>query len=167
MAKKKGGGNARRNNREKANKNAAADAANEGDEEMEDAKDYAIQKELAEKAEKYEGKIQFRNYIPRDPVLRKLRRKKYAVPPIVSEINKQLKEVEAASQTNVISLAPKKPNWDLKRDAAKKLEKLERRTQRAIYELLKEKLESEGQGADNLAAAVEAGTKDMSFENVD
>ena len=107
-----------------------------------------------------------------------------------------------ASQTNVITLAPKKPNWDLKRDTAKKLDKLERRTQRAIYDLLsmyrpphplhsahllffsmicfcssspahililnaEEKLESEGQGADNLAAAVEAGTKDMTFADVD
>jgi hypothetical protein len=57
MAKKKGG-NARRNNnnnKEKAvNKNAAADAANDGDEDMEDAGDYAIQKELAERAAKYE-----------------------------------------------------------------------------------------------------------------
>jgi len=37
---------------------------------------------------------------------------------------------------SLLSLAPKKPNWDLKRDVAKKLEKLDRRTQRAIAELL-------------------------------
>jgi len=30
----------------------------------------------------------------------------------------------------VIATAPKKPNWDLKRDIAKKLEKLDKRTQR-------------------------------------
>jgi len=33
-------------------------------------------------------------------------------------------------------LAPKKPNWDLKRDVEKKLEVLEKRTQRAIVKLL-------------------------------
>jgi len=36
-----------------------------------------------------------------------------------------------------VKLAPRKPDWDLKRDVAKKLEKLERRTQRAIAELIR------------------------------
>ncbi len=39
-------------------------------------------------------------------------------------------------QDPIVSIAPKKPNWDLRRDVAKKLEKLERRTQRAIVELM-------------------------------
>ena len=34
-------------------------------------------------------------------------------------------------------LAPRKPDWDLKRDVSKKLEKLESRTQRAIAELIR------------------------------
>eukprot|EP00696_Hemimastix_kukwesjijk_P016318 gnl/Hemi2/4708_TR1628_c0_g1_i1.p1 gnl/Hemi2/4708_TR1628_c0_g1~~gnl/Hemi2/4708_TR1628_c0_g1_i1.p1 ORF type:complete len:113 (+),score=39.80 gnl/Hemi2/4708_TR1628_c0_g1_i1:44-340(+) len=34
------------------------------------------------------------------------------------------------------NLVPKKLNWDLKRDVNKKLEKLNRRTQRAILEIL-------------------------------
>lgn len=33
------------------------------------------------------------------------------------------------------NVAPKKPNWDLRRDIAGKLAKLEKRTQRAIAEL--------------------------------
>jgi len=37
---------------------------------------------------------------------------------------------------DLVNLAPRKPDWDLKRDVAKKLEKLERRTQRAIAELI-------------------------------
>lgn len=40
-------------------------------------------------------------------------------------------------------MAPRKPDWDLKRDAAKKLERLEKRTQRAIAELIRERLKSE------------------------
>lgn len=35
----------------------------------------------------------------------------------------------------VANVAPKKPNWDLRRDIANKLAKLERRTQHAISEL--------------------------------
>lgn len=35
------------------------------------------------------------------------------------------------------NLAPRKPDWDLKRDVAKKLEKLEKQTQRAIAELIR------------------------------
>lgn len=40
------------------------------------------------------------------------------------------------------NLAPRKPDWDLKRDVAKKLERLEKRTQRAIAELIRERLKN-------------------------
>uniref|UniRef100_A0A671LTV6 Coiled-coil domain-containing protein 12-like n=1 Tax=Sinocyclocheilus anshuiensis TaxID=1608454 RepID=A0A671LTV6_9TELE len=52
---------------------------------------------------------------------------------------------------DLANLAPRKPDWDLKRDVAKKLEKLERRTQKAIAELIRERLkgsEEELAGAD-------------------
>ena len=39
---------------------------------------------------------------------------------------------------DLTTLAPRKPDWDLKRDVSKKLEKLDRRTQRAIAELIRE-----------------------------
>ena len=42
---------------------------------------------------------------------------------------------------DLMKLAPRKPDWDLKRDIAKKLERLERRTQRAIAELIREDAE--------------------------
>ena len=38
----------------------------------------------------------------------------------------------------ILNVAPKKANWDLRRDVAKKLEKLERRTQRALVQLMQE-----------------------------
>mmetsp|Transcript_2842 Transcript_2842/g.7804 ORF Transcript_2842/g.7804 Transcript_2842/m.7804 type:complete len:177 (-) Transcript_2842:1227-1757(-) len=50
---------------------------------------------------------------------------------------------------SVIGMAPKKTNWDLKRDINDKLAKLERRTQIAIVQLLKERLESEAVNAIN------------------
>ena len=42
-------------------------------------------------------------------------------------------------------LAPKKVNWDLKRDIQEKVEKLDRHTQRAIIQLLRERLEQEAE----------------------
>lgn len=42
---------------------------------------------------------------------------------------------------------PRKPNWDLKRDAAKKVDKLERATQRAVADIIRRKLAGETTGA--------------------
>lgn len=53
---------------------------------------------------------------------------------------------------DISSLAPRKPDWDLKRDVAKKLEKLERRTQKAIAELIWERLQQGNE--ENLSAMV-------------
>ena len=44
---------------------------------------------------------------------------------------------------DLLSLAPRKPDWDLKRDAEKKLKRLEKRTAKAIAELTRERLLSE------------------------
>lgn len=49
-------------------------------------------------------------------------------------------------------MAPKKPNWDLKRDVEKKLEKLDRKTQRAVYEVIRQRLQ--GDSESNLAEVV-------------
>ena len=51
------------------------------------------------------------------------------------------------------NLAPKKPDWDLKRDIAPKLEKLEKRTQKAIAELIRERLKEEDLANDVAAGA--------------
>ena len=56
-----------------------------------------------------------------------------------------------------LDVAPKKANWDLKQHIAKKLEKLERRTQQAIVELIKEKVSQDGDAEEQgrlLAAGV-------------
>ncbi|CAO3596537.1 unnamed protein product [Absidia cylindrospora] len=53
---------------------------------------------------------------------------------------------------DLFNLAPKKANWDLRRDVEKKLEKLDRRTQKAILETIRQRLTKEG-GTD-LAEAV-------------
>ena len=42
-----------------------------------------------------------------------------------------------------LNIAPKKVDWDLKRDVEKRLKKLQRRTQRAIVELIRKRVEQE------------------------
>ena len=73
-------------------------------------------------------------------------------------ISKISTEVEALKTPIVIeeidiqNLAPRKPDWDLKRDVSKKLDLLERRTQRAIAELIRERLQKNREGKINLQA---------------
>lgn len=62
------------------------------------------------------------------------------------------------------NLAPRKPDWDLKRDVAKKLERLEKRTQRAIAELIRERLKNNQQM--DLATSVNMGAN-ANQEDVD
>ncbi|XP_048366473.1 coiled-coil domain-containing protein 12 [Sphaerodactylus townsendi] len=62
-------------------------------------------------------------------------------------------------EVDLANLAPRKPDWDLKRDVAKKLEKLEKRTQRAIAELIRERLRGQ---EENLASAIDSAKPDES-----
>lgn len=55
---------------------------------------------------------------------------------------------------DITNLAPRKPDWDVKRDVAKKLERLDRRTQKAIAELIRERLKK---GQEDLAMSVNIG----------
>lgn len=52
------------------------------------------------------------------------------------------------TQELLVNIAPKKANWDLKRDVQPKLDKLERRTQRAMLDMMREeerrRLEEDG-----------------------
>lgn len=63
---------------------------------------------------------------------------------------------------DLFNLAPKKPNWDLKRDVEKKLEKLDRKTQRAIYEIIRQRLEGDTDA--NLAEVVANAEAQQKFE---
>ncbi|XP_017488724.1 PREDICTED: coiled-coil domain-containing protein 12-like [Rhagoletis zephyria] len=58
-----------------------------------------------------------------------------------------------ADDIDLTKLAPRKVDWDLKRNIAKKLEKLERRTQIAIAELIRERILASG--IENLDQATE------------
>merc|ERR1711990_1216452 len=101
----------------------------------------------------------FRSYKPLAPELQESAFDQ-ADPHLIEEKIQDL--LEAGHQTtmieelDIINLAPRKPDWDLKRDIAKKLEKLERRTARAIGEIIRDRLRAE-EGEDDLASAVKAG----------
>ncbi|PNI80970.1 CCDC12 isoform 9 [Pan troglodytes] len=109
--------------------------------------------------------LRLRNYVPEDEDLKK-RRVPQAKPVAVEEKVKE--QLEAAKPEPVIeevdlaNLAPRKPDWDLKRDVAKKLEKLKKRTQRAIAELIRERLKGQ---EDSLASAVDAATEQKTCDS--
>ncbi|KAL7886412.1 hypothetical protein AOLI_G00041330 [Acnodon oligacanthus] len=120
--------------------------------------------EAEEEAEKHRD-LKLRNYTPEDEELKERQVPKAKPASVEDKVKDQL---EAANPEPVIeevdlaNLAPRKPDWDLKRDVAKKLEKLEKRTQKAIAELIRERLkgsEEELAGAVG-AVAVEEGDSD-------
>jgi len=87
----------------------------------------------------------FRSYNPSDDSLKK--DATVIPPPVPVEVEEHVqdqidsaKEIAIANEIDLATLAPRKIDWDLKRDADKKLRKLERRTQRAIAELIRERL---------------------------
>ena len=115
--------------------------------------------------------ITFRNYVPKDPsldnagalslnaeILSTNKRQKRSnseknTKPTALELAlaKTTRESREAAGQNVgtnggwgvTAVATKKVNWDLKRDVQHRLDRLEKRTQRAIVELLRERLERE------------------------
>ncbi|KAG7092720.1 hypothetical protein E1B28_009050 [Marasmius oreades] len=46
-------------------------------------------------------------------------------------------EKKRGEELDIFNIAPKRPNWDLKRETDKKLAKLERKTQEAIHTLIR------------------------------
>ena len=101
-------------------------------------------------------------------------------PPPIPDLEKELVElcleqvkVDEAQREGQLFVRPRKANWDLKRDVVsafcfrtptvkkfstlffgslqeKKLEKLDKRTQRAVLELIQQKLKDQGEGAANI-----------------
>mmetsp|Transcript_885 Transcript_885/g.2625 ORF Transcript_885/g.2625 Transcript_885/m.2625 type:complete len:140 (-) Transcript_885:127-546(-) len=99
-------------------------------------------------------KLKFRNYVPSGDELADKVLALSDETPSIDEAVKLAQEkmaVETVERTgsapdddvDLLNLAPQKIDWDLKRDIAPKLEKLERRTQRAIAELINERLAAE------------------------
>mmetsp|Transcript_19567 Transcript_19567/g.28879 ORF Transcript_19567/g.28879 Transcript_19567/m.28879 type:complete len:158 (+) Transcript_19567:87-560(+) len=136
----------------------ASRAGRSKDEDTTDARDLASDK-------KEKKAVKFRNYAPKDdaldiaeePASKKLKQNdendqiEKDQPQEKSELEKALMEAKVdaaiAKQDAAVHItaAPKKVNWDLKRDIAKKMNRLERRTQKAVVELLRLRLEQEAE----------------------
>ncbi|CAE6339033.1 Coiled-coil domain-containing protein 12 OS=Mus musculus GN=Ccdc12 PE=1 SV=2 [Rhizoctonia solani AG-1 IB] len=68
-------------------------------------------------------------------------------------------EQKRGEELDLTNIAPKRPNWDLKRDLDKKLVKLERQTQRAIHTLIRQRLSGQKEVPTDLAATLSAAQK--------
>ncbi|XP_014599172.1 PREDICTED: coiled-coil domain-containing protein 12 [Polistes canadensis] len=102
----------------------------------------------------------FRSYKPQDESLKEKVLENAKPGDVESEVQDQLSAAKSKvviEELDISNLAPRKPDWDLKRDVSKKLEKLERRTQKAIAELIRERLK---QGQHDLASIVNMVGKD-------
>jgi len=86
--------------------------------------------------------LQFRNYVPMDESLGSNNTVVTAGESLAysSFVIKGLEErlQKTKGQLDQLKIAPKKINWDLKRDMAKSLAKLNRQTQRAIISIVEE-----------------------------
>lgn len=83
---------------------------------------------------------------------------------IQRELRRHEEEHGSGGQLNV---APRKPNWDLKRDVAKKVAKLNRLTQKAIVELLREKLAQEAEDESSSSSESDSGSSASEEESED
>ncbi|KAL5746988.1 hypothetical protein ACOSP7_023977 [Xanthoceras sorbifolium] len=93
--------------------------------------------DVEEVGEENNQNMKFRNYVPHD---KQLQEGKLA-PPVLPKFEDPAAAAPPPSEKKedpFLNIAPKKPNWDLRRDVQKKLDKLERRTQKAIYKIMEE-----------------------------
>ncbi|KAK3824003.1 MAG: mRNA splicing factor [Linnemannia elongata] len=91
--------------------------------------------------------MSFRNYTPVNESLKDQESKITTSADIGDTIEKKMEGVvekviqeedeKRAKDVDIFTLAPKKPNWDLKRDIEPKLLKLEKRTRAAVIELIR------------------------------
>jgi len=91
------------------------------------------------------GVIKLRNYVPDDEKSfqhTKIEAAKVPEPEAEPLANEEAEAGEEELDDEIIDVAPKRENLDLKRDVAAKLEKLERRTQNAMIELMREEEEA-------------------------
>ncbi|KAK0208928.1 cwf18 pre-mRNA splicing factor-domain-containing protein, partial [Desarmillaria ectypa] len=68
-------------------------------------------------------------------------------------------EQRRAQELDVFNIAPRRPNWDLKRETNKKVAKLERKTQEAIHTLIRQRLAAEKGGQEDIVGAMQAQEK--------
>ncbi|XP_026397819.1 coiled-coil domain-containing protein 12-like [Papaver somniferum] len=114
---------------------------------LREAKELFNAKDGDEPKEDENKSLKFRNYLPHDE---KLQEGKLA-PPVLPKFEDPIAAVPPPAEKTedpFVNIAPKKPNWDLRRDVQKKLDKLERRTQKAIAQLAEEQAKENQESAE-------------------
>ena len=83
---------------------------------------------------------------------------KPGVAELEESLDKKIEEAIAKAQQEdqVVCIAPRKPNWDLKRDLERKLEPLQAKTDKAMIQLIRMQLQKEGGGDANLPSQEKA-----------
>lgn len=102
--------------------------SSEDDDEQQEEKDGEGEEKLS---------MKFRNYVPHDKNLQEGKLAPAVLPKFEDPVSVPEPE-EKPKEDPFLNIAPKKPNWDLRRDVQKKLDKLEKRTQKALYQLMVE-----------------------------
>ncbi|KIH48264.1 Cwf18 pre-mRNA splicing factor, partial [Ancylostoma duodenale] len=100
------------------------------------------EEEQATKKSKSDEKL-FRSYQPISEAVGKVqqaRPKLDVVEELVASHLEDANNVKPVETVDLSTLAPKKIDWDLKRDIEKRLQKLERRTQKCIAEMIRQRL---------------------------
>lgn len=75
--------------------------------------------------------LRFRNYQPTSDSLQGLAVEKPSVPSVEEQVDVGAVVHKDATQEPLLNLAPKRPNWDLKRDIAPQMKKLRTMTDRS------------------------------------
>jgi len=124
------------------------------------SKKTTVSNDASENSEEPQEKtIKFRNYQPRDAALVKAfvnkddkeesSLAKDSSQPVIADsdiIKNELRQFQDEEELNIL---PKNNNWDLKKQLEPKLEKLRRRTQRAIVDILREKMAEESESEED------------------
>ncbi|KAF8512279.1 mRNA splicing factor [Gautieria morchelliformis] len=75
-------------------------------------------------------------------------------------------DVERRQQElDLLNIAPKRPNWDLKREMQRKLAKLDRKTAEAIHTLIRQRIIAQKGDENDLVGALNAHEKGREVEN--
>lgn len=102
-------------------------------------------KKAKQEKEKEAKVVRFRNYIPRTPELRDFCLAKVTSTDVEVMIDKEIADYirDAEDQEAVMAIAPRKPNWDLKRDVERKMQVLQARTDRAVVTLIRQRIKQD------------------------
>ncbi|XP_028768512.1 coiled-coil domain-containing protein 12-like [Neltuma alba] len=110
---------------------AAQELMNTPDDDTTQANDKTNDDETTEE----QNPMKFRNYVPQDKHLQEGK----LAPAVLPKFEDPVAAAPPPEKEDpFLNIAPKKPNWDLRRDVQKKLDKLEKRTQKALYKLMEE-----------------------------